>query len=225
MYGRERLSKIAELQQQSVLLIGMPETPDQSNLPFVTEELRLIKHLIPSTINLVAPETPNRENVMTEIVSHQIVHLACHGHPDLDPSKSKLLLQDWQTTPLTVADLTSLNLQKPQFAFLSACHTANTLDVGLLDESLTLTSAVSLAGFPSVVGTLWQVIDQEAASVTRDVYAWMLDGKDRFDIGRSAEGLHMAVRRLKDKTRILPGHKTLASHDPIVWAPFIHVGI
>jgi tetratricopeptide (TPR) repeat protein len=225
MYGRERLSKVKGLPQQSILLVGMPETPDQTKLPFVTEELKLIKHLIPSTINFVMPKIPTREIVMTEIVSHQIVHLSCHGHPELDPTKSKLLLQDWQTTPLTVADLTSLHLQKPQFAFLSACHTANTLEMGLLDESLSLTSAVSLAGFPSVVGTLWQVIDQEAASVSRDVYAWMLDGKDRFDIGRSAEGLHLAVRRLKDKTRILPGHKTLASHDPIVWAPFIHVGI
>ena len=77
--------------------------------------------------------------------------------------------------PLTVTDLTSKNLQNPRFAFLSACHTAGFQDLRLADESLTLTSAVSLAGFPSVVGTLWQVTDEEAAEVSYDVYSWMLD--------------------------------------------------
>jgi CHAT domain-containing protein len=225
MYARERRSNVTELKVQSILLVGMSDPPDQAKLPFVDEELKLIQHLIPPTINSVVPGTPTRQIILAEIESHQIVHLSCHGHPETDLSQSTLLLEDWKTSPLTVADLTSLKLQKPQFAFLSACHTANTLDPTLLDESLNLTSAVSLAGFPSVVGTLWQVMDQEAAWISRDVYAWMLDGKDKFDIGRSAEGLHLAVRRLKDKTRTLLGHKRLAPHDPIVWAPFIHVGV
>jgi hypothetical protein len=182
MYARERRSKVTELKEQSILLVGMSDTPDQVKLPFVEEELKLIQHLIPPTINSVVPGTPTRQIILAEIDSHQIVHLSCHGHPEPDPSQSTLLLEDWKTSPLTVADLTSLKLQKPQFAFLPA----------------------------------W---------VSRDVYAWMLDGKDKFDIGRSAEGLHLAVRRLKDKTRTLPGHKRLAPHDPIVWAPYIHVGV
>ena len=46
---------------------------------------------------------------------------------------------------------------------------------------------------------------------------------DKSDGRRSAQGLHKAVRSLRDKTR-LKVHSIMMS-DPIVWAPFIHIGI
>jgi len=54
-----------------------------------------------------------------------------------------------------------------------------------------------------------------------DVYAWILQRKDKLNFGRSAEGLHHAVRGLRDRTH--RGH--YKKSDPLVWASFIHVGI
>lgn len=112
----------------------------------------------------------------------------------------------------------------PQFAYLSACHTASTLDFELLDESINLASAVLLAGYPSVVATLWQVSDQHAAVIAKDVYTSMLRKDATLDIQFAAEGLHWAVRRLRNKTCKSPGFSKRVD-DPLLWAPYIHVGM
>ena len=94
--------------------------------------------------------------------------------------------------PLTVSDLTSLNIESAKLAYLSACHTSTMRDFHLLDESISLSSAVQLSGYPSVVGSLWQVRDSHSAEVARDVYTWilkemvnwMLDGQQKACIKR-----------------------------------------
>jgi CHAT domain-containing protein len=62
--------------------------------------------------------------------------------------------------PLTVADLMSINSEGARFAFLAAGHSANIRDARLLDEAIDLTSAMLVAGYPSVIGNLWQVGDE-----------------------------------------------------------------
>jgi CHAT domain-containing protein len=89
----------------------------------------------------------------------------------------------------------------------------------LLNESISLSSAIQLSGYPSVVGSLWTVQDDHSANVAKDVYAWILELQGGLDARRAAEALHKAVRGLRDRTRVK------RKHDPFVWAPFIHVGI
>ena len=89
----------------------------------------------------------------------------------------------------------------------------------LLDESINLSSAIQLSGYPSVIGSLWSVTDEHSAKVARDVYGWILGEKGGLDAQKSAEGLHKAVRGLKDSTRFM------TKQDPLFWASFIHVGI
>ena len=134
------------------------------------------------------------------------------------------MLTDWETTPLTVSDLTALNIPSSQLAFLSACHTANSRDLNLLDESINLSSAILLAGYPSVVGTLWRINDSHASEIATDLYLKLLDGT-RLETQRSAHGLHEATRLLRDRTRRVPGFSKIFPHDPLVWAPYIHLGI
>lgn len=45
----------------------------------------------------------------------------------------------------------------------------------LLDESISLSSAIQLSGYPSVVGSLWKISDKHSAEITRDVYTWILE--------------------------------------------------
>ena len=226
-YARERKQGIKTSLGQNAALIGMPKTPDLKDLPFVESELKALQELLPSQIQTTVVQSPTRDKVLSTIRDHQVVHFACHGLSSVDPAQSKLALTDWKTMPLTVLDLTALNVQSGQFAYLSACHTANTRDVRLLDESINLASAIQLAGYPSVVGTLWTVSDQHSAEVAREVYASMLvdDHGFKMDPQKAASGLHWAARRLRDDTRTIPGFSRKVPSNPHVWAPYIHLGI
>jgi CHAT domain-containing protein len=228
-YARERQARVASIDLQSCLLVGMPETPNETSLPFVEQEMQKIQDLLKasshiSTINL---QSPTREEVLAIMSAQNVVHFSCHGcySEELDPSSSKILLSDWTTNPLTVSDITSLNCQSSQFAFLSACHTAGSRDIDLLDESINLTSAMQLAGFHSVIGTLWQVRDEQSANVAEKVYGWMLTNGERLAIELSAEALHHAVRGLRDSERSVPNFSKKATNSPLIWASYIHAGV
>jgi len=55
-------------------------------------------------------------------------------------------------------------------ANLSACQTAHSRYEQLLDEGINITSAFRLAGFPSVIGTLWNVDDKFSVEIAKNVY-------------------------------------------------------
>jgi CHAT domain-containing protein len=63
------------------------------------------------------------------------------------------LAQDHRATPLTMADILALSLERGQLAYLSACETAMTTP-DLVNEALHLVTAFGLAGYPQVIGTL-----------------------------------------------------------------------
>jgi tetratricopeptide (TPR) repeat protein len=224
-YAREMFIKASSSQKQKVILIGMPKTPHQQDLRFVEKEIRKLEYLLhPSVETTVLPD-PTRAAVLSAIPDQQILHLSCHGFSSVDePSQSIFLLTDWETSPLTLSDLTALKFQFPQLAFLSASETANTTDLKLLDESINPASALLLAGYPSVVGTLSKVIDEYAAEVAVNVYKHMLLGRNGLNTEKAAEGLHWAVRDLRERTRDTPFRRKINS-DPFAWAVYIHLGV
>jgi CHAT domain-containing protein len=188
--------------------------------------LQVIQGVIPHKIPKLVLRNPTKDQVMSTFREQQIVHLACHGTTSvIDPSQSGLLLEDWKQDLLKVSDLISLRVSTPQLAFLSACHSAASRDVRLLDETINMSSAFQLLGFSSVVGTLWQIIDSHSPDVVKDVYSWMVDEEmDKVEIKRSAAGLHHAIRRLRDETRRVPGFSQLAPDKPLTWAAYVHLG-
>ena len=224
-YARTKLAAADSRTKQRAMLIGMTKTPGYSDLGFVENELAELEQLLSSEIIATVVEKPTSGAVLSMLNNHQIIHLACHGScSNDDPSQSKLLLEDWQSAPLTVSQLAAQNLGSSQFAYLSACDTAMTRNLRLLDESIHLASALQLAGYPSVIGTLWEIRDESSVAMARDVYAWML-GQGYLDTTASAEGLHRAARELREKTRTTVGIKGKGPSDPLVWAPYIHFGI
>jgi len=225
LYARERSLRVATVELQKAMLVGMPKTPAQGELPFVAIEIKELNGLLSPHIETTVVDPPERVSVLSALRGHQIVHFSCHGYSSsVNPSDSRLLLRDWQITPLTVSDLTALNIQFAQFAFLSACHSASIRDFRLLSESISLSSAIQLAGYPSVVGTLWHVSDERSVEIAKDVYAGMLVAK-KLDPQRSAESLHHAVRNLRERTRTVPGFRREVPDNPLIWAPFIHLGV
>jgi CHAT domain-containing protein len=216
-YARERAFRTNQSSlKDSAIVVAMPITPGQKNLPSVDIEVKELENLLfKAFIDSRVMQTPTRMEVLSTLSRYTMVHFACHGYCADDPSQSSLLLKDGS---LTVADLASLNIDSAKFAYLSACHTSTMRNFNLLDESISLSSAIQLCGYPSIVGSLWQVGDNLSSDIARNIYEWILD-ESGFDFRRTAEGLHRAVRDLRDMTRF--ASKT----DPLIWASFIYIGI
>jgi CHAT domain-containing protein len=146
-----------------------------------------------------------------------VAHFACHGISDpADPSRSRLLLRDHHDRPLTVSALSSVHLRHARLAYLSACDTALSSHVRLIDEAIHLASAFQLAGYPHVIGTLWAIDDHVAVQVADAFYAKITSGRSGWglDVGQAAVALHEAVRAIRDA---LPA-------TPSLWASHIHAG-
>ncbi|MEU3956561.1 CHAT domain-containing protein [Streptomyces achromogenes] len=221
------------------LIVAMPTTPGlpyRGRLNHVSAEAEILRRHLPSTVLLCEPEpgsdsrpgtsrpsTPTRASVLDHLPHCPIAHFACHGasHPT-DPSQSLLLLHDHQSAPLTVASLVPVRLDHAQLAYLSACRTAAIDSTDLADESIHLASAFQLAGFPHVVGTLWEIDDQIAVTVADTFYTHLRAPDGTIDTGRAALALHQAVRRVRDG-HDLPGQLTRC-RTPFLWAAYLHAG-
>ncbi|WP_173093954.1 CHAT domain-containing tetratricopeptide repeat protein [Actinomadura verrucosospora] len=200
------------------LVVAMPTTPGVAGrLDHVEAEARAVRRLLPGAAVLGEPGTATRAAVLNALADSPIAHFACHGVSDpADPSGGRLLLADHEDAPLTVADLGPLDLRHARLAYLSACGTARVADRLVPDEGATLASAFQLAGYPHVIGTLWEIGDEVAARVAEAFYTALT--RDAAggppDVGRSAAALHRAVRAVRAER---PGA-------PSLWAAHLHTG-
>ena len=219
-YARER--NTASGADERALIVAMPTTPGvDSPLRHVAEEAALIHARLPESTLLIenpaatsAPQ-PTRATVLAQLGGCAIAHFACHGssHP-VDPSQNLLLLHDHDTDPLTVTSLAPIRLEQARLAYLSACRTAFSSSTDLIDEAIHLTTAFQLAGYPHVVGTLWEIDDALAVRVADTFYAALTTGPDTIDTRGAAQALHHAVRAIRDE---LPA-------TPSLWAAYLHAG-
>lgn len=143
----------------------MSRTPKRIPLPSVDKEIDIINTVLPPSINRVKLENPTKSQVLENIKNCSIAQFACHGEVDPNPSKSRILLSDWEIDPLSVADMAVIKLHNGHLAYLSTCHAANNRNLALLDEAMHMAGSCQLAGFPVVVGTLWQVSGEFSARV------------------------------------------------------------
>ncbi|KAK0731979.1 CHAT domain-containing protein [Lasiosphaeris hirsuta] len=197
------------------LLVSMPKTPGCTPLPKASEELtKVAKLLKPLTSRAPAKlKHPSKPTVLTHLQSCTIFHFTGHSVSDAtDPSSSRLLLTDWQTSPLTVRDLAALDRRAspPHLAYLSACSTGANAAPRLQDEAITLMTACQAAGFRHAVGSLWDVLDGHSVAAARRFYAELRVA----GVASVAWAVHVAARGLRG-----------ATGDPWAWAAFIHMGV
>jgi hypothetical protein len=209
------------------LIVAMPTTPGiPGELPNARVEAHMVQARLPRPLLLLEPDTisnpadpsagiPTRANVLAHLPGCAIVHFACHGRSDsANPSNSRLLLHDHVSSPFTVASLAPVNLGQVQLAYLSACETSFNPAVKLIDEAIHLTSAFELAGFPHVIGTLWDTDDAIAIAVARTFYSHLRTSEGTLDTGRAAHALHHAIRIQRNQFPATPS----------LWAAHIHAG-
>ncbi|MFE3906663.1 CHAT domain-containing protein [Streptomyces sp. NPDC059153] len=207
------------------LLVAVPEPPGpEARLPHVLKEVARVQALLPDARLLasdgpagaesVAHSRPVKANVLAHLPHSSVVHFACHGTTDTtDPSQSRLLLDDHRVDPLTIASLTRMDLDNAQLVYLSACSTAVTPHIDLLDETVHLASACQLAGFRHVVGTLWEISDAHAPDVAERFYNHLWHN-GILNTDRAATALHAAVRETRDQLLLTP----------TLWAAHLYVG-
>ncbi|RHZ62534.1 CHAT domain-containing protein [Aspergillus thermomutatus] len=185
----------------TALLIAMQNTAGQKPLQFAQDEITMLEQLCPTlSLHPVQPTHSEKQAVLDGLKTCRIFHFAGHGMSHgSDASASCLLLHDWQSNPLTVADLRDnwlLAGHRPFLAYLSACSTGTSAEERLVDEAVHLVGACQLAGFRHVVGTLWAVSDRHSVDVARVFYETLRDeGMTDYAV---CKGVHLAICRLRD---------------------------
>lgn len=183
-----------------------------SNLPSAEREIEIIQKYKSSSKILTGDEA-SPESILDKLQAHSWVHFVCHGHLDPKPFASSFRLPG---RGLTLLDIVRSHLPNAEFAFLSACHTAELAPQGAHDEVLHLATAMQSCGFRSVIGTMWELNDTDGPFFTREVYSQMMgkldDGEVRFK--RAAETLRCAAVGLK-------GMKDISAER---WVNLIHIG-
>ncbi|WP_170180630.1 CHAT domain-containing protein [Actinomadura pelletieri] len=190
------------------LVVAMPRTPGAVPLSGASAEAEQIVRLAPAA-KVLEGDRATGPAVLAALPHHEIVHFACHAVSEpADPAAARLQLSDHDVHPLDVGAISHLDLSHARVAYLSACATSSTSE-RLVDESVHITGAFLLAGFPGVVGTLWPVRDRAAARIAAAFYPCLLKGTPPA----------AALQRAIDERRKRVGTP------PALWCAHVHVGL
>lgn len=202
-YARTRAGDRDTADNGGALLVASPE----DELPGVAAAAGYAAGLLGAHEPLVGAAA-TREAVLAALGATPWAHFGCHAATDpTEPSGALLHLPSGEH--LSVLEICRARPRSARLAFLAACGTARTSE-RLTDEAIHITSAFLLAGFPTAVGTLWEIDSTHADHVTRAFY----DRMTTHGADTSAHALHHTVRELRHR---IPDR-------PHVWAAYVHAG-
>lgn len=118
----------------------------------------------------------SRQAFLQAINQYPILHLAMHARMDtMDYEQSAFIFQNEEL--LKLHELYQLDI-KPQLVVLSACNTG----MGKLEQGegfMSLSRALTYAGAPSLIYSLWEVPDEETAFIMEKFYHYVQDGNSK----------------------------------------------
>jgi len=205
-----RKPRARPLDRPSMLLVIQPD----AKMPKALQEMRVIQSVGLSTATLLW-ETATPSAVLEHLRYYPFVHVSCHGN--LETGKPfNAFFKLYEGARLTLLDIVRSRLPTAEFAFLSACHTAEHTTDSIADEGLHLAGAVQYCGFRSVVGTMWEMADDDGPDLARDFYGLLFSNRwgEMPYCERTAEALRDAVKVLRGK------RKTTLER----WVNFVHYG-
>jgi CHAT domain-containing protein len=178
------------------------------------KKMALVRRLNPKVTTLVSKRaTPSA--VIKRLEDHRFAHFSCHGILETGkPFDASFKLYDGKR--LTLLDIIRSRLPSAEFAFLSACHTAELTEESIADEGLHLSAAVQYSGFRSVVGTMWAMADIDGQFLAKNFYESLFSErwKDVPYYARTAEALRDAVKELRRRRKVTMER----------WVNFVHYG-
>ena len=209
--SRNRGSGSRSWERPSVLLVAQTD----SSLPTVGGEIKVVQTLKDTEVTSLISGAATPTAVLDGFQHHRFVHFACHGTLEANkPFEAGFELHGEER--LTLLKIVRANLPTAEFAFLSACHTAEVTEGSIIDEGLHLAAAVQYCGFRSVVGTIWAMVDEDGRDLAKHFYKELFSnptaGMPYHE--RSARALQFAVKKLRRKKRI--------THER--WVNFVHYG-
>jgi CHAT domain-containing protein len=144
-----------------------------------------------------------------------LAHFSYHGILEAGkPFDASFKLHQGQH--LTLLEIVRSQLPSAEFAFLSACHTAELTEEIIADEGLHLSAAVQYSGFWSVVGTMWAMAGVDGQVLAKHFYASVFS--DKWESvpyhERTAEALRDAVQELRRRKKATTER----------WVNFVHYG-
>ena len=175
------------------IAIGQAAAKGADQLFSVGAELDRISYLVDglATFTRLEGEGACIPNVVDELGKNEWAHFACHGIPNRKQLfESAFAVRDGR---FTIQRITQCDVQNPEFAYLSACHTTIG-DEESPDEVIHLASAMQFAGFRSVIGTMWAVDDSETNKATSMFYKLMVDKSGRLDYTHAARALRKTMK-------------------------------
>jgi CHAT domain-containing protein/tetratricopeptide (TPR) repeat protein len=177
----------------SLLAVENPLVSAQHDLPCAAFEVHSAASRFTNT-TLLRGAQATRERVLAALPQAWLVHFCCHGDAYTDnPLASALHLA--ANRPLTLASLLDTRLERCRLVMLSACETA-VIGTQLIDETISLQSALLQAGAAAAIATAWAVYDTSAALLVARFYAeWR--GPDAHPPHRA---LQLAQQWLRDST-------------------------
>ena len=197
-------------EKPSILLVAQPD----EFMPGAWDEISLIRHLNTTVVTLISKKaTPSA--VVEHLQDHRFAHFSCHGILETGkPFDASFRL--YQDQRLTLLDIIRSQLPSAEFAFLSACHTAELTEESITEEGLHLSAAVQYSGFQSVVGTMWAMADIDGQVLAKHFYASVFSDKWKGVpyYERTAEALRDAVQVLRRKNNVTTER----------WVNFVHYG-
>ncbi|CAE7142272.1 unnamed protein product [Rhizoctonia solani] len=205
----------SSIEFSGILAVGQANTPGFTRIGNTIEELASIKErcqAMSSAYTQLQDDKATVEAVLAEMERASWVHFACHAsQKGDDPTNSAFHLYDGS---LSLHQINQKPLKNKGLAFLSACQTATGTE-DLPDEAVHLAAGLLIAGYPSVIGTLWSVYDEDAPEVSKELYTYLINQKGS-DHTKAAKALHGAVQKLRKRV----GNKLFER-----WVPFIHLGV
>jgi CHAT domain-containing protein len=200
------------VEKPSLLVVAQPD----GTLADAWPEIWHVQQLSTKVTSLIS-KTAAPSAVVEGLRDHQFAHFVCHGTLELGkPFDASFQLYRGQR--LTLLDIVRSRLSSAEFAFLSACHTAEVTEGSVADEALHLTAAVQYCGFRSVVGTMWAMADMDGHGLVEDFYKSTFSNEESQASmpfhERTAGALRDAVKKLRRKKGV-----TLER-----WVNFVHYG-
>lgn len=194
----------------SILLVAHPD----EKMPQASKEMKVVQTVDTQVTTLFSGKAKPAA-ALAHLRDHRFAHIVCHGI--LEPGKpfeASFRLHGGER--LLLLDIVRSRLPDAEFAFLSACHTAELTEESIADEVLHLVAAMQFCGFRGVVGTMWAMADVDGRDLAGSFYGSLFSDGARgvryFE--RTAAALRDAVRELRRK-----GGMTLER-----WVNFIHYG-
>ena len=211
-----RTSSTAQSSPARPALLAVAQVAE--SLTKVEAEIDFLKNLAGCDVKLLVNDEARRETVLAGLQQRSWAHFACHGTlKSGQPFNSAFILANDER--LTLLEIIKSRLPDAEFALLSACHTAEQTADSASEEVLHLAAAMQFSGFKSVVGTMWQMVDEDGPELAKSFYQEMLS-KANSEHYPLEQGFKRAARALCYATKGMRKKRVELER----WVNFVHIG-